>query len=213
MAKRGMGAVIFGAVMNFALFLLKLYVGIASNSLAVYCDAVNNLGDVLTGLTALAGILLAVRLDRQRGARAESLFSFMIGLAILCVGGYFIYNGIDRFFYPLPIAFTQKNALLLGLTVPIKLCMGLLYYAARKKQASSVLKALMLDSFLDTAMTAFVLIGFFLVTKVQFAVDGVFAVAVGAAVCVSALKTVYGEAKFLINSEENGGSDYENKRP
>ncbi len=209
MVKRGMWAAGLGVFLNFSLFLIKLYVGIASNVLSVYCDAINNLGDVLTCFTALAGFWFAAKLDRQRGARAESLCSFVIGLAIACVGGYFIYSGIDRFFYPLPIAYTQKYALLLFLTIPIKIGMGFLYFAARKKQPSAVLRALMLDCFLDSAMTAFVLMGFFLVSRVRFAADGIFAVAVGALILISALKTICGEAKFLVNSETNGGTDDE----
>lgn len=211
MVKRGAWAAGFGIIMNFALFLLKLYIGIASNALSVYCDAVNNLGDVLTCFTALAGFWFVARLDKPRGMRAESLCSFVIGLAIACMGGYFIYNGIDRFLYPLPIAYTQKHAVLLLLTVPIKIGMGFVYFAARKKQPSAVLRALMLDCFLDSAMTAFVLMGFFLVSKVQFAVDGIFAIAVGAMILTSALKTVRGEAKFLINSGEDGGQNDENR--
>lgn len=209
MVKRGAWVVVFGIVINFALFLLKLYIGIASNALSVYCDAVNNLGDVLTCLTALAGFWFIARLDKQRGMRAESLCSFVIGLAIACMGGYFVYNGIDRFLYPLPIAYTYKHALLLFLTIPVKIGMGFAFLAARKRQSSAVLKALMLDCFLDSAMTAFVLMGFFLVAKVQFAVDGIFAIAVGAMILGSALKTIFGEAKFLVNSETDGGTDNE----
>lgn len=211
MVKRGAWASVFGVFINFALFLLKLYVGIASNALSVYCDAMNNLGDVLTCLTALAGFWFVAKLDRRRGMRAESLCSFVIGLAIACMGGYFIYNGIDRFFYPLPIAFTQKHAILLCLTIPIKVGMGFVYLAARRKQPSAVLKALMLDCFLDSAMTAFVLMGFFLVAKVQFAIDGIFAIVVGAIILVSSFKSICGEAKFLVNFEADGGSEHEDR--
>lgn len=203
--KKSICAVICGIVINFGLFLLKLYIGIASNVLAVYCDAVNNLGDVFTCLTALGGFWLVVRLDRQRGARAESLCSFVIGLVLLTVGSYFMYNGVERLFYPLPIAYATTHAILLLLTLPVKLLLAWIYRIINRSRRSTVLHTLFLDSILDTAMTAFVLFGFFLIPKVQLAVDGIFAIAVGLFVVLNALKTVYTEAKFLINNGANGG--------
>lgn len=44
MRKRDIQIATFGIACNLSLFLIKLYVGISSNSLAIYCDSVNNLG-------------------------------------------------------------------------------------------------------------------------------------------------------------------------
>lgn len=41
------GVMAVGLLFNLLLAFVKLYVGISSNSLAVYCDAVNNFGDAL----------------------------------------------------------------------------------------------------------------------------------------------------------------------
>ena len=57
MGKRGIKIAAFGIVCNFLLFLVKLFVGISSNSLAVYCDSINNLGDIFASLIALFGFI------------------------------------------------------------------------------------------------------------------------------------------------------------
>ena len=49
------------------------------------------------------------------------------------------------------------------------------------------------------ARSSLLLMGFWLVRKINFAVDGVAAVIIGIAVAVSAVKTVAEQAKNLIN--------------
>lgn len=199
MNKSGIKAAVFGLVLNFILFLVKLYVGISSNSLSIYCDSINNLADTLTCIIALAGFIMIIRLDKKRGQRAESLFSFVIEIVIAVTGCYFVYNGFERYLYPLPIVYSKKYALLIFATIIVKIIMGITYILFNKKENSTVLKALILDSFLDCAITAATLMGLFLITKINFAADGLFAVIIGMVVTVSALKNVIKEAKFIIN--------------
>lgn len=78
MKKTGISTAVFGTVFNFALFLVKLYIGISSNSLTVYCDAINNLGDAFACLVALIGFIIASKLDERRSSRAQSLCTFVI---------------------------------------------------------------------------------------------------------------------------------------
>ena len=49
-------------------------------------------------------------------------------------------------------------------------------------------------------MTIFALMGLFLITKVNFAADGIFAIIIGTAVTVSAVKNTIEQSKFLINN-------------
>jgi divalent metal cation (Fe/Co/Zn/Cd) transporter len=63
-----------------------------------------------------------------------------------------------------------------------------------------VFKAMVLDSFLDCAVTLFALMGLFLITKLNFSIDGIFAIIVGIFVTVSAVKNIIEQTKFLINN-------------
>lgn len=199
--KKSMGiyTAVFGLTANFLLFLLKLYVGISSNSLSVYCDAINNLGDTFICIIAIVGFALAAKLSERKGSRLQALCSFIIGTAVAIIGVYFAYNGIERMMYPTAVAFSVKYAVMVGLTIIVKLIMGIVYTVVNKKLNSSMLKALVLDSYLDCAITLAALLGFSLTVKVNFALDGVIGIVIGIIVAVGSCKTAMEQAKYLIN--------------
>lgn len=191
--------VVFALAANFALFVLKLYVGISSGSLAIYCDSINNLSDTLACGIAVLGFTVLIKLSEKRSLRLQALCSFVIGIFVFASGVYFIYNGAERLIYPTLVSYAKKYALLIGATVPVKLIMGLVYMAVNKKYTSAVFSVLILDSFLDCAVTLTALTGFMLVERVQFAVDGVFAIIIGVIISAGALKTLLKQAKVLVN--------------
>lgn len=195
----GKAATAIGIGANFLLFLTKLYVGISSNSLAIYCDAINNLGDTFACIIAIMGFVLAKKLNERKSNRTQSLCTFIISLVIAVSGGYFVYNGLERLLYPLPISYTNKYAVLIIATIFVKILMGIMYHFFNKKENSPMLKALVLDSFLDCFVTMFALMGLLLVTKLNYAVDGAFAIVTGTIITISAVKNIIEQSKFLIN--------------
>lgn len=199
MKRLGIVATSIGVLANFCLFLAKLYVGISANSLAIYCDAINNLGDTLSCIVAILGFVLIKKMNERKSNRTQSLFTLFISLVIAGSGIYFVYNGIDRLLYPTPVSYTKKYAIIIILTVFAKIIMGIMYYLFNKKEKSTVLKALVMDSFLDCFVTIFALMSLFLITKINFAVDGIFAIITGTMITVSAIKEIVDDSKFLIN--------------
>lgn len=200
MNKIGIKATALGVIFNTVLFFAKFYVGISTNSLSIYCDAINNLGDTFACLIAVLGFFLARKVTELKSQKIQSLCTFVISLIIAATGAYFVYNGLQRLMYPLRIAYSEEYAYIIIATVFAKILMGLMYMAFNKKTSSPVLKAMILDSFLDCAVTIFALMGLFLITKVNFAADGIFAIIIGTAVTVSAVKNTIDQSKFLINN-------------
>lgn len=199
MGKTGIKTAVFGFTLNFALFLIKLFVSISSGSLAIYCDGINNLGDTLSCIIALIGFILAIKLNERKNSRAQALASFVIGLILAVTGGYFAYNGVERFLYPVQISYSFKYAILIAVTVIVKLIMGIVYLSVNKKHPSPVYKALITDSFLDCVVTACTLMSLTLSVKINFAIDGIISVIIGIAVAVSAIKSIIEQSKYLIN--------------
>lgn len=201
MIKRaGFTASLLGAGLNFLLCLTKIYIGISSNSLAIYCDAVNNFGDTLACAVALLGFALVKRQSERQRLRTQQLFTNYISLLIAVTGFYFVYNGLERMMYPLPISYAVRYAVVLAATVVVKILMGLMFRAFNKKEPSPVLKALVLDSFLDCFVTLAALMGLVLVSKIHYAADGLFAIVTGSIITVSAVKNILQESKALINN-------------
>lgn len=199
MKRAGIAAAIFGIVCNFALFLAKLFVSISSSSLSIYCDAVNNLLDVFSCGIALGTFLLIIRLNERQALRTQSLCSFVINTIVAGTGIYFIYNGVQRALYPLPISYTYKYAAIIGATVAAKALMALAYRGFNKSADSGVIRALILDCLLDCGITAFTLIGLIAVPKIGFAADGIFAIVLGTVITAHAIRGAVSEAKTLIN--------------
>lgn len=200
MKKIGIIATILGVVLNLGLFFTKLYVGISTNSLSIYCDAINNLGDTFACIIATMGFVLTVKMSEIKSDRLQSLCTFVINIFIAVTGGYFVYNGLERLMYPLKIVYSTEYAIIIIATIAVKIAMGFMFSAFNKKANSPVLKALVLDSFLDCAITLFVLIGLFLIGKLNLAVDGIFAIITGSIICISAVKGLFEQAKYLINN-------------
>lgn len=195
----GLLAFSVAVAMNFVLFLVKLYVGISSGLLSVYCDAVNNLGDTFSCLAGVGGFLLIRKIGQLKSDRVQSLFSFVIGLVITVTGAYFVYNGIQRLFYPTPVSYSVKYAVLICATVAVKAGMGIMFRLFNKNGESSLLRSMMIDSFLDCFITITTLLSLFLASEMDFAIDGLFAVITGAIITVSAVKNLVEYAKKLIN--------------
>lgn len=199
MKKLGITASVLGTVCNLALFFTKLYVGISTNSLSIYCDSINNLGDTLACLIAILGFYLSIKMNGRKAQRTQSLFTFVISLFIAVTGAYFVYNGLERVMYPLKISYSVSYAYIITATVFVKILMGVMYILFNKKSHSPVLKALVLDSFLDAMITLFTLMGLVLVNRVNFAVDGIFAIIIGTMVVISASKNLISQSRYLIN--------------
>ena len=190
-----------GIAVNFLLFATKVYVGIASGSLSVYCDAMNNLGDTFACSVAVMGFALTKKLDEIRSRRAQSLSTFVIGLVIAVTGIYFAYNGAERLFYPLPVAYMDIYAAAIIASLAVKALLALFMHLSNRSIGSSVIRALTLDSALDCLITLFVLMSLFLVQRVNFAVDGIFALVCGVIITISAIRNIISQTKYLISGE------------
>lgn len=199
MGKTGVKTAVFGFTLNFILFLIKLYVSISSGSLAIYCDGINNLGDTLSCIIALIGFIFAIKLNERKSNRAQALASFVIGLILAVTGAYFAYNGVERLLYPVQISYLFRYAVLIAITIIVKLVMGIVYLSVNKKHPSPVYKALITDSFLDCVITACTLMSLTLSVKINFAIDGIISVVIGITVAISAVKSIVEQSKYLIN--------------
>jgi len=199
--KRGIGIAIFGFAVNLALALVKTYVGISSNSLSVYCDSLNNYFDTVACLIAFSGFYFSAKLDQVRSKRAQSLATFVICMIVAITGALFVYNGLRRYLYPLPVSYSTLYLGLLLLTIAAKVVLALVYGRAYKKQRSEITSVLVLDSVLDCGVTAVAIASLLLVERVNYAVDAVFAIVLGVGICVAAVKLLVKQTKILINGE------------
>jgi divalent metal cation (Fe/Co/Zn/Cd) transporter len=140
-----------------------------------------------------------IKTNEKKGRRIQSLCSFIIGSIVAVTGAYCVYSGLERFMYPVLVSYSFKYAMLILLTAFVKLVMAMVYIIKSRKAPSPVYKALILDSLLDFGLTITAILGFYLVEKLNYAIDGVFGIIIGIIILAAAAKSVWQQAKILVN--------------
>lgn len=201
-AKISLILVAVGIVINIALASIKMYVGLSVNSLCIMLDATNSFLDVLTCIVTLI-VFVMLLVPKSESApfgygRAEYLAGFIVAVTAVVVGGLFFIRSINRLAMPEPVYFGLQSCILIAVCVPLKLAIGLGYYFANKKLKSQAIKAIMLDSFLDTAITATSLVSFAVSANVDYAVDAIFGIVMSIVVVAFSIKMVVDNVKAIV---------------
>lgn len=188
-------------VINLVLFAVKLYIGLRTASLCIYTDSMNNLGDVIACALAFFGVLLmrkpASKSFPMGFGRAEDIAGLVMAAIISLTGCYFAYTALERLFYPRPVAFMLRFAVIIFITMLIKLIMGIVFRQLGKKTPSVVLKTLSMDSFADAGVTAMSLISFALAECSGLRADALFGLAISAVIITNGIKLLISTVSLL----------------
>ena len=91
---------LMGSVVNVVLLVFKFVAGILGGSAAMIADAVHSLSDFLTDIVVIAFVRISSKPEDQDHdyghGKYETLATSIIGLALLCVGFYILYNGCHK---------------------------------------------------------------------------------------------------------------------
>lgn len=200
--KQSILLVAIAIVVNAVLAGIKMYVGLSANSLCIILDASNSFLDILTAVVTLA-VFIALLFPKSKNApygygRGEYLAGFVVSVVAVVVGGLFFMRSINRIAMPEPVWFSTQNCVLICVSVPIKLGIGLAYYFANKKICSVAIKAIMLDSFLDVGVTSISVVSFSVASKIDYAVDAIFGIVISIIIVIVAIKMVIDNIKSIV---------------
>ncbi len=177
--KYGVLSGVTGIICNLILFVLKLFIGLLINSVAVISDAFNNLSDMGSTVVSIVGIKLSNKKpDRDHPfghGRFEYISALIVSFIIMLVGFELLKTSVEKIITPAEAQ--DINWLLtafLALSLPIKLFMYGYNNAFGKAIDSAPLKATAADSLNDCISTSAVIVatiidGFHIL---PFAVDG-----------------------------------------
>lgn len=198
-----------GIAVNITLAVVKMYVGLSSNSLCIMLDATNSFLDILTCIiTVIAfAVLFAPRSERAPFGygRSEYLAGFIVAVVSVVMGGLFFIRSLNRLAMPEPVWFGWENCVLISVAVPIKLGLGLFYYFSNRKLQSKAIAALVLDSFLDIGITSASLISFAISSQVDYAVDAIFGIVISILVVVFAVRMMLESVRCVVKGD--GGEE------
>ena len=206
MKKRLSPVLIFAGITNLLLFFTKYYIGVHTNSLCIYTDSINNLMDTLSLCLALLGIsfLNKPATDKFKFAfgKMEHVTTFIMSLIMTVAGCSFAYNSLSRLMTPVPVWYFTKYAIIIGFTCLVKLLLGVIFSFRYKKTNSPVLKTVMLDSYLDCAITLMTLISFTLSNTIGFALDSILGLAISIVIAILGIRLIISSISELIGQSD-----------
>ena len=171
-----------GIVCNVLLCVMKLAVGTLTGSIAITADAMNNLSDATGSVVTLVGFKLSEKpADEEHPyghARFEYLSALAVAALILIIGFELAKTSAQKIIEPTPVEFTIPAAVILAVSVLLKLWLFLFNRRLGKDIRSNALLATAADSRNDAISTTAVLVCSALSLFTDLPLDGIVGLAV-----------------------------------
>lgn len=198
-------ASIVGIVSNFALFLLKLIIGLIAKSVSIIGDSFNNLADMASSSINLLGFKIANKpADKEHPyghARFEYIAGLIISVIIIVFGIQVLTDSIDAIINNTKTEIDVITLIILAIAIIVKLWQGYFYRKIGKTINSVSLIASSQDSINDVLSTSAIFVGslvIYFVPDMPFSLDGVLGIIIALLVLFSGIKMVKETADPLI---------------
>ena len=147
-----------GIACNVLLSLAKMIVGMLLHSVSVMADAFNNLSDAGSSIIGLVGVKMAEKPadeDHPFGhGRIEYVAALIVAFLVIEVGFTFFKDSISKIRHPEELRFQMVSIVILGMSILVKLWLGMFNKKLGKKIDSQVMMATAADSLGDVIATA-----------------------------------------------------------
>lgn len=150
-----------GIALNLVLFVGKFFAGTVSGSVAITADAFNNLSDAGSSVVTLLGFRLAGKKPDPEHPFGHGRMEYVSGLIvaglILLMGAELAKSSFEKVLHPEAVDFSALTAVILVVSVCVKLYMCLYNRRISRKIDSVAMAATAADSFSDSIATTAVL--------------------------------------------------------
>ncbi len=192
--KYGRLAGIVGIICNVILSIMKFIIGSFTNSISITADATNNITDAGSSVVTLIGFRLSEKPadeDHPYGhARIEYITGLIVSFLIILIGYDTLKSSIEKILNPEDIIFTWATAIVLLISIGIKLWLSSFNKTLGKKIKSKALIATATDSRNDCISTAAVLFSTIVSHFTTLNLDGYIGALVGAFIIYSGIGLV-----------------------
>ncbi len=191
-------------LINLILFLLKLWVGLITGSVAMVADAWHTISDSLTSIIVVLGLLISDKpADDQHPfghGRAESISAIIIGTLLVVVGFNFIVDSIKRLLYFQSMEFKAVAIYVFLISVVVKEALAQFSFWAGKKTGYSSLVADGWHHTSDAIASLVIVFGVF-ATRHYWWVDGVLGIIVSLLILYMAYQIIKKNAGNLLGEK------------
>lgn len=179
----GMLCGIVGILLNILLFSGKFLAGTISKSISITADAFNNLSDAGSSVITLIGFRMSGAepdVDHPFGhGRIEYISGLIVSGAILIMAFELMKSSVGKIIHPKPVEFSILAAVILIVSICVKLYMAYYNHRIGKKIESAAMGATATDSLSDSCATTVVLIAAIVGKLTGLQIDGYCGVLVG----------------------------------
>lgn len=152
---------IIGILANVLLAAFKAAVGIASNSIAVVLDAVNNLSDALSSIITIVGTKLAGKLPDKKHplgyGRIEYISAMIVSGIVLYAGITSAVESVKKIIHPEKPEYSVISLVIIAVAVVVKIVLGRYVKSKGEEVNSGSLVASGSDAMFDAILSASVL--------------------------------------------------------
>lgn len=146
-----------GILVNLVMAIVKIGIGMASSSMAIMSEGINNATDSATSLLTIIGTKLAGKhptKDHPFGfGRIEYLTSIIIAILIIITGYELLTGSVDKILHPEPIEITYTTIAIIAFSAIVKLALGQYTIKEGKRIDSGSLVAVGLENRADSIVS------------------------------------------------------------
>lgn len=192
--KYGVVAGYFGIITNLLLFLIKLIIGLLTNSITILADAFNNLSDFGSCIVTILGFKLANKpADKEHPyghARYEYITGIIVSLLMLVMGVIFLKTSIGKIILPEEVKISFATYLVLIIAVLGKVLQMVVYSDFARSINSSTIKASAIDARNDIISTLAVLAATIIMGIFKINIDAYTGIIVSIFIIISSIKSL-----------------------
>lgn len=185
---------IVGIITNLMLFIIKLFVGLFSNSVSILADAFNNLSDAASSIITIVGFKMANKpADAEHPfghGRIEYITAMIVSFMVMLVGLQFVKTSFQKIINPTPVTFELLPFILLLISIGFKFWLSKFNKSIGNKINSSTLKATATDAMGDVFTSTTVVISFLISKFTTLPIDGYIGIVVALAIVYSGFSLI-----------------------
>lgn len=185
---------IIGIVTNLILFIIKLSVGLFSNSVSILADAFNNLSDAASSIITIIGFKMANKpADAEHPfghGRIEYITAMIVSFMVMLVGLQFVKTSFQKIINPTLVTFELWPFILLLISIGFKFWLSKFNKSIGNKINSSTLKATATDAMGDVFTSTTVVISFLISKFTTLPIDGYIGIIVALAIVYSGFSLI-----------------------
>lgn len=195
---------ILGIITNLFLSIIKIVIGLMSNSISIITDAVNSSTDFVLSVFTIVGFKLSNKKPTKNHpygyARYEYVCGFVISLSMFLVGLMFAKKSFAGIYDKETPIITSLTYIVLIISIIIKYVQMKIYMNFSNKINSKVLSAISIDSRNDIISSIGILLSTIFVSEFNINIDGYIGLLVSIIVIYSSIKMIKEVLNQIIGS-------------